>query len=66
MVCSGCGVELRIVGSETVVTGDDSADTPTKVYTRQTLRCPNPACSCRASVVVDHLVYQSRPAASAS
>lgn len=59
MDCPHCGVELRIVGSQTVVTGDDSAATPTRVYTRQTLRCPNPACRDRAPLTVDHLVYQS-------
>ncbi len=58
MECPACGVELRIVGSATVVTGDASADTPTRVYTRQTLRCINPACAQRAPVVIDHLVYQ--------
>ena len=44
MLCPACGVELRIIGSATVVTGDDSADTPTRVYTRHTLQCKNPAC----------------------
>lgn len=57
MICPACGVELRIVGSTTVVTGDDSADTETRVYTRHTLQCKNPACSRRAPVTVDHPLY---------
>ncbi len=59
MECPVCGVELRIVGSATVVTGDDSAATPTRVYTRHTLQCKNPACSHKTPVTVDHLLYQS-------
>ncbi|MBQ8610409.1 MAG: hypothetical protein IJ412_01745 [Oscillospiraceae bacterium] len=57
MNCPVCGAELRITGSTTVVTGDDSADTPTRVYTRHTLQCRNPACSRKAPVTVDHLLY---------
>ncbi len=63
MLCPACGVELRIIGSATVVTGDDSADTPTRVYTRHTLQCKNPACERRAPVTVDHLVYPANSAA---
>lgn len=64
MQCPACGNELRIVGSSTVVSGDNSAATPTRVYARQTLRCKNPACQRRADVTVDHLLYES-PAAAA-
>lgn len=59
MNCPACGVEMRITGSATVVTGDDSAATPTRVYTRHTLQCRNPACSRKAPVTVDHLLYES-------
>ncbi len=61
MDCPFCGVEMRIVGSQTLVTGDDSADTPTRVYTRQTLRCINPLCKERPPQIIDHLVYEGAP-----
>ena len=57
MLCPACGLELHITGSTMVVTGDDSADTPTRVYLRHTLQCKNPACGRRAPVTVDRLLY---------
>ncbi len=62
MECPACGTELRIVGSVTVVTGDSSAATPTRVLARQTLRCINPACGRRTPVVVEHLLYEGAAA----
>ncbi len=59
MECPACGVEMRIIGSTVVVTGDDSAATPTKVCNRHTLQCKNPACSRHVPVTVDHLLYQT-------
>ncbi len=59
MICPVCGVELRIAATETVVTGDASADTLTRVVVRQTLRCPNPVCSRKTPQQVEHLLYQS-------
>ncbi len=60
MICPKCGVELRIAGCETLVTGDNAADTPTRVVLRQSLRCPNPACSQQAPVQVEHVIYAAQ------
>ncbi|HJA24724.1 MAG TPA: hypothetical protein H9795_01540 [Candidatus Fournierella merdigallinarum] len=42
---------MRIGGSRTVVEGDTSPDTETRVYTEQDLVCRNPACDNRDRVV---------------
>ena len=44
MQCKACRCEMKITASRTVVEGDTSPDTPTKVYTEQDLCCRNAAC----------------------
>lgn len=51
MLCPLCKCEMRIGGSRTVVEGDTSPDTETRVYTEQDLVCRNPACDNRDRVV---------------
>lgn len=45
MQCPYCKIEGTILRSSIQVTGDDSPDTPTRVYTVQEIACRNPACS---------------------
>ncbi|MBP8854967.1 MAG: hypothetical protein KBG54_00510 [Oscillospiraceae bacterium] len=45
MLCKECAAELRINKSETVVQGDASPDTQTRVLMRQTLVCTNKQCA---------------------
>lgn len=51
MLCPECSCEMRIGATRTVVEGDKSADTETRVYTEQDLMCRNPACPNHAQVV---------------
>ncbi len=44
MNCPRCGQIARIDSSRWEVTGDDSPETPTRLYLVQTLRCRNPRC----------------------
>lgn len=50
-VCPKCGTALWIDRSYTAVEGDNSPDTPTKVYTCLEQLCPNPQCSNYKQVV---------------
>lgn len=43
-VCSECGCSLRVTGSRNVVEGDDSKETPTRLFAVLTLECVNPKC----------------------
>lgn len=54
MLCKTCGCEMRIVFTGTRVTGDNSPDTPTKVYTVQTLRCLNRNCPHQDEATVEY------------
>lgn len=51
MLCPKCKVALRISRSYTKVTGDESPDTETKVFTVQELECRNPKCEDFGKVV---------------
>ena len=51
MLCPLCKCEMRIGATRTVVEGDNSPDTETKVYTEQDLGCRNTACDNRDHVV---------------
>ena len=44
MNCPRCKTELFIDSSKLEITGDQSPDTETKVFTVQTLSCRNPNC----------------------
>lgn len=44
MMCPLCGTEMGIAASYQRVEGDESPDTPTKVFTVQEFACRNPAC----------------------
>lgn len=61
MLCKSCGCEMRIASSGTRVTGDSSPDTPTYVYSVQTLRCMNRSCPHPDEAVVEHRIYPAEP-----
>lgn len=44
-MCNKCGIESTIVRSYNKVEGDNSPDTPTKLYTVLVMACINPDCS---------------------
>lgn len=44
MRCKKCGIEMRIMKTETRVEGDKSPDTETKVFAVQMFGCINPSC----------------------
>ena len=44
MLCDTCGLEMRVTGSRNVVTGDNSPEEETRLFTVLTLECKNPAC----------------------
>ena len=50
---------MHIVSSGTKVTGDNSPETPTKVYAVQTLRCVNRNCPRPDEQTVEHEIYSS-------
>lgn len=52
---------MRIVYSGTRVTGDSSPDTPTRVYTVQTMKCMNHNCTHPDEREVAHELYSSVP-----
>ena len=43
MLCPLCKTQMRITATRTVVTGDESPDTVTRVFIEQDLTCRNPA-----------------------
>lgn len=51
MLCPKCNCEMRIAATRTVVTGDDSPDTETQVFTEQDLVCRNRSCPSFEQVV---------------
>lgn len=51
MKCPLCDIEMSIQRSYTEVTGDDSPDTETKVFTAQEMTCRNKQCSNYGKVV---------------
>ena len=59
MLCDKCKTEAMISKSETVVEGDQSVYTPTKVFTRLVFSCRNPSCSQYQKEVgeVKHQIY---------
>lgn len=58
MQCPYCKIDGTIETSSIQVTGDDSPDTKTQVYTVQEIACRNPACSHFGEIVatVRHLM----------
>ncbi len=44
MICDKCGLDASIVTSGTEITGDDSPDTQTTIFTVLTYACRNPHC----------------------
>ena len=44
-VCEVCGNELKVTGSRVVAEGDNSPDTPTRVFTVLEMECLNPQCA---------------------
>lgn len=62
MVCSVCGVEMRITGCEVMAQGDDSPEKVTQVWAQQTLVCKNPHCTNRVPIKIRHLLYESAAA----
>lgn len=57
MQCPLCKTEMRIGASKTVVEGDNSPDTPTKVYIEQTMICRCPQCENFGKVVQTERSY---------
>lgn len=51
MKCPNCPVELVIDHTGKIVEGDNSPDTPTKVYEQQYFICPNRQCSKYGQIV---------------
>jgi hypothetical protein len=45
MICEQCGLDMRVVGSRNVITGDKSPDEATRLFTVLTLECKNKQCS---------------------
>ena len=51
MLCPQCKCEMQIAASRTVVEGDNSPDTATKVFIEQDLTCANPKCENHKKIV---------------
>lgn len=60
MVCPSCGIQARIERFYTKVEGDQSPDTPTRVYTVQEIACRNPQCPRHGEIIetVKNLDYE--------
>lgn len=59
MLCPKCKIVAQISSSKTVVEGDKSADTETKVFTVQEFSCRNKQCSENGKVIgeIKHQIY---------
>lgn len=59
MKCPKCGLEAQINRSKTEVTGDNSPDTETKIFTVLTFVCRNPQCGEHQKQIgeVRHQIY---------
>ena len=44
-ICKSCNCEMRVVGSGYEISGDNSADTPTTLFSVVHLQCVNENCS---------------------
>ena len=44
-ICESCNCEMRVVGSGYEISGDNSADTPTMLFSVVHLQCVNENCS---------------------
>ncbi len=60
MQCPKCGLEATIVNSCTRVSGDNSPEEKTRVYTVQEFSCQNPACENHGKPLgqAEHLIYE--------
>ena len=45
MLCNKCGLEMQVTDSRNVVSGDQSPEEETRLYTVLTLECKNKQCS---------------------
>ncbi|MEG0803434.1 MAG: hypothetical protein RSF90_00620 [Pygmaiobacter sp.] len=65
MLCPNCNTEMRIAATSQRVTGDSSPETPTVVYTVQSLACRNPQCEHCGKIVqtVETELYRANNAA---
>ena len=59
MLCPRCKTELMIESTRLEITGDESPDTETKVYTVQALVCRNPNCMDHGMTVAENRVQMN-------
>ena len=64
MQCPKCGVEAAIMNTRTEITGDQSPETQTRVWSVLMYQCRNPACKAFRTDVGEtrHLVFPERSA----